>query len=176
MRKPIDFAEAVHHARKSACRGCWRWTSSSAPRGSRRWPSTSERKEQLYAVSAHTGATRADSWIDIEGGTGTLFAYASIGSNELPQRQPGARRARCCRWARRAASPAPTSWCRAAGVAVHINAFNFPDLGLLEKLAPSFLAGMPCIGKPATATSYLTEALVRLIDESASCPRAACSW
>ena len=56
------------------------------------------------------------------------------------------------------------------GVAVHINAFNFPVWGLLEKFAPSFLAGMPCIGKPATATSYLTEALVRLIDESGLLP------
>ena len=63
------------------------------------------------------------------------------------------------------------------GVAVHINAFNFPVWGLLEKFAPSFLAGMPCIGKPATATSYLTEALVRLIAASrACCPKAACSW
>jgi oxepin-CoA hydrolase/3-oxo-5,6-dehydrosuberyl-CoA semialdehyde dehydrogenase len=63
------------------------------------------------------------------------------------------------------------------GVAVHINAFNFPVWGLLEKFAPSFLAGMPCIGKPATATSYLTEALVRLINEARACCRqAACSW
>ena len=56
------------------------------------------------------------------------------------------------------------------GVAVHINAFNFPVWGLLEKFAPSFLAGMPCIGKPATATSYLTEAVVRLMHESGLLP------
>ena len=59
------------------------------------------------------------------------------------------------------------------GVAVHINAFNFPVWGLLEKFAPTFLAGMPCIGKPATATSYLTEALVRLIDKSGLLPAGA---
>ena len=59
------------------------------------------------------------------------------------------------------------------GVAVHINAFNFPVWGLLEKFAPTFLAGMPCIGKPATATSYLTEALVRMIDQSGILPQGA---
>jgi hypothetical protein len=58
-------------------------------------------------------------------------------------------------------------------VAVHINAFNFPVWGLLEKFAPTFLAGMPCIGKPATATSYLTEALVRMIDQSGILPKGA---
>jgi oxepin-CoA hydrolase/3-oxo-5,6-dehydrosuberyl-CoA semialdehyde dehydrogenase len=59
------------------------------------------------------------------------------------------------------------------GVAVHINAFNFPIWGLLEKFAPSFLAGMPCIGKPATATSYLTEAMVRIVNESGILPAGA---
>jgi oxepin-CoA hydrolase/3-oxo-5,6-dehydrosuberyl-CoA semialdehyde dehydrogenase len=62
------------------------------------------------------------------------------------------------------------------GVAVHINAFNFPIWGMLEKFAPSFLAGMPCIVKPATATSYLTEAVVRLMNESGCCRPAACNW
>jgi oxepin-CoA hydrolase/3-oxo-5,6-dehydrosuberyl-CoA semialdehyde dehydrogenase len=61
------------------------------------------------------------------------------------------------------------------GVAVHINAFNFPIWGLLEKFAPSFLAGMPCIGKPATATSYLTEAWCASSTTSASCRPARCS-
>jgi oxepin-CoA hydrolase/3-oxo-5,6-dehydrosuberyl-CoA semialdehyde dehydrogenase len=72
-----------------------------------------EHKESLYAISAHTGATRADSWIDIEGGTGTLFAYASMGSGELPSGNL-IHEGPACRWARRAASPAATSWCRAA--------------------------------------------------------------
>jgi oxepin-CoA hydrolase/3-oxo-5,6-dehydrosuberyl-CoA semialdehyde dehydrogenase len=123
-------------------------------------------------VSAHTGATRADSWIDIEGGTGTLFAYASAGSNELPSGNlvhegPVLNLGKTGRFS------GTHILVPRGGLAVHINAFNFPIWGLLEKLAPSFLAGMPCIGKPATATSYLTEALVRLIDASGLLPAGA---
>lgn len=121
-----------------------------------------EHKELLYRWSACTGATRADGWIDIEGGIGTLFAYASIGSNELPGGN-----------VLHEGPPVPLGkkghfvgshiLVPREGVVVHINAFNFPVWGLLEKFAPSFLAGMPCIAKPATSTSYLTEALVRLM-------------
>jgi oxepin-CoA hydrolase/3-oxo-5,6-dehydrosuberyl-CoA semialdehyde dehydrogenase len=128
-----------------------------------------ERKEALYATSAHTGATRSDGWIDIEGGTGTLFAYASVGGNELPSGNvvhegPAMPLGKQNKFA------GTHILVPRRGVAVHINAFNFPVWGLLEKFAPSFLAGMPCIGKPATATSYLTEHLVRLIDESKLLP------
>src|SRR5574343_330794 len=131
-----------------------------------------ERKEQLYAVSAQTGATRADSWIDIEGGTGTLFAYASAGSNELPSGNV---------WHEGPAMPLGKQGAFAGthvlvprrGLAVHINAFKWPIWGLLEKFAPSFLAGMPCIGKPASATSYLTEAAMRLIVDSGLLPEGA---
>jgi oxepin-CoA hydrolase/3-oxo-5,6-dehydrosuberyl-CoA semialdehyde dehydrogenase len=139
-----------------------------APEGAGQY--LNEHKESLYAISAHTGATRADSWIDIEGGTGTLFAYASMGSGELPSGNLIHE------------GPVPLGkkggfagshiLVPRGGVAVHINAFNFPIWGLLEKFAPSFLAGMPCIGKPATATSYLTEAVVRLIEQSGLCRRA----
>jgi len=128
-----------------------------------------ERKEALYAVSAHTGATRSDGWIDIEGGTGTLFAYAGFGAAELPSGNL---------WHEGPALPLGKKGGFAGthilvprgGVAVHINAFNFPVWGLLEKFAPSFLAGLPCIAKPATATSYLTEACVRLMLESGLLP------
>jgi len=128
-----------------------------------------ERKEQLYTVSAHTGATRADGWIDIEGGTGTLFAYAGVGANELPSGNllhegPVVALGKQNRFA------GTHILVPRRGAAVHINAFNFPVWGLLEKFAPSFLAGMPCIAKPATSTSYLAEALVRLIAESGLLP------
>ena len=128
-----------------------------------------EHKEQLYAVSAHTGATRADSWIDIEGGSGTLFAYAGVGANELPSGNlvhegPALALGKTNQFA------GTHILVPRGGVAVHINAFNFPVWGLLEKFAPSFLAGMPCIAKPATATSYLTEAAVRLLLSSGLVP------
>jgi oxepin-CoA hydrolase/3-oxo-5,6-dehydrosuberyl-CoA semialdehyde dehydrogenase len=128
-----------------------------------------ERKEQLYAISAHTGATRADSWIDIEGGTGTLFAYASMGSAELPSSNL-VHEGPVVPLGKKGAFAGTHILVPRHGVAVHINAFNFPIWGLLEKFAPTFLAGMPCIGKPATATSYLTEAMVRLVEESGILP------
>ena len=86
-------ARRCQHARKVGLPACWRWTSSSAPQRLKALAKyLAEHKEELYAISAHTGATRADSWIDIEGGTGTLFAYAGIGSNELPSGNLRARR------------------------------------------------------------------------------------
>ena len=131
-----------------------------------------EHKEALYALSVHTGATRNDGWIDIEGGTGTLFAYASVGSGELPSgnlvhegpAQP---------LGKKGGFAGTHVLVPRRGVAVHINAFNFPVWGMLEKFAPSFLAGMPCVVKPATATSYLTEACVRLMVGSGLLPAGA---
>jgi oxepin-CoA hydrolase/3-oxo-5,6-dehydrosuberyl-CoA semialdehyde dehydrogenase len=122
-------------------------------------------KEALYAISAHTGATRADSWVDIEGGTGTLFAYAGMGSRELPSGNV-LHEGPAVQLGKKGQFHGTHILVPRGGVAVHINAFNFPVWGLLEKFAPSFLAGMPCIVKPATATSYLAEALVRLMHES----------
>ena len=131
-----------------------------------------ERKEELYAISAHTGATRADGWIDIEGGTGTLFAYASMGSNELPSGNV-VHEGPALPLGKTGAFAGTHILVPRRGLAVHINAFNFPIWGLLEKFAPTFLAGMPCIGKPASATSYLTEACVRLVDQSGLLPAGA---
>jgi oxepin-CoA hydrolase/3-oxo-5,6-dehydrosuberyl-CoA semialdehyde dehydrogenase len=128
-----------------------------------------EHKETLYAISAHTGATRADSWIDIEGGAGTLYAYAGVGSNELPSGNV-LHEGPAFALGKKGGFAGTHILVPRGGVAVHINAFNFPVWGLLEKFAPSFLAGMPCIGKPATATSYLTEAAVRLIQQSGILP------
>jgi oxepin-CoA hydrolase/3-oxo-5,6-dehydrosuberyl-CoA semialdehyde dehydrogenase len=131
-----------------------------------------DNKEALYAVSAHTGATRNDGWIDIEGGSGTLFAYASVGNNELPSGNL-VHEGPAIALGKKGGFAGTHVLVPRRGVAVHINAFNFPVWGLLEKFAPTFLAGMPCIGKPATATSYLTEALVRLIDKSGLLPEGA---
>jgi oxepin-CoA hydrolase/3-oxo-5,6-dehydrosuberyl-CoA semialdehyde dehydrogenase len=131
-----------------------------------------EHKEQLYAVSAHTGATRTDGWVDIEGGSGTLFAYASVGGNELPSGNV-VHEGPAIPLGKKGGFAGTHILVPGGGVAVHINAFNFPVWGLLEKFAPSFLAGMPCIGKPATATSYLTEAAVRLMLQSGLVPEGA---
>ncbi|WP_337057688.1 phenylacetic acid degradation bifunctional protein PaaZ [Pseudomonas sp. USHLN015] len=128
-----------------------------------------ERKEQLYALSRHSGATRADSWIDIEGGSGTLFAYAGIGTRELPSGNV-VHEGPAIPLGKQGLFAGSHILVPRGGLAVHINAFNFPIWGMLEKFAPSFLAGMPCIVKPATATSYLTEAAVRLMHESGLLP------
>jgi len=169
----IDFGEAVQHARSVGLPGLLALDfQQRAARLKALAKFLGEHKEALYAVSAHTGATRADSWVDIEGGSGTLFAYAGVGGNELPSGNlvhegPAIPLGKTNRFA------GSHILVPRGGVAVHINAFNFPVWGMLEKFAPSFLAGMPCIVKPATATSYLTEAAVRLIAQSGLLPAGA---
>jgi oxepin-CoA hydrolase/3-oxo-5,6-dehydrosuberyl-CoA semialdehyde dehydrogenase len=128
-----------------------------------------EHKDELYVISAHSGATRTDSWIDIEGGFGTLFAYASMAGNELPEGNV-VHEGPVTPLSKKGGFAGTHILVPRGGLAVHINAFNFPIWGLLEKFAPAFLAGMPCIGKPATATSYLTEAAVRLMQRSGLLP------
>lgn len=169
----IDFGEAVDHARRVGGPALLALDfQERAARLKALAKYLGERKEQLYAVSAHTGATRTDGWIDIEGGTGTLFAYASAGSNELPSGNL-VHEGPVLQLSKQGGFAGTHILVPRRGLAVHINAFNFPVWGLLEKFAPTFLAGMPCIAKPATATSYLTEALVRLIDESGLVPEGA---
>jgi oxepin-CoA hydrolase/3-oxo-5,6-dehydrosuberyl-CoA semialdehyde dehydrogenase len=131
-----------------------------------------ERKEELYKISHLTGATRADSWVDVEGGIGTLFAYASMGSRELPSSNV-LHEGPAMALGKHGGFSGTHILVPRGGIAVHINAFNFPIWGLLEKFAPSFLAAMPCIGKPASATSYLTEALVRMINDAGLLPQGA---
>ncbi len=128
-----------------------------------------ERKELFYALSQETGATRSDSWIDIEGGIATLFAYSSKGRRELPNDVvyiDGAPEM----LSRKGSFIGQHICTPLRGVAVHINAFNFPCWGMLEKLAPTFLAGVPSIVKPASQTAYLTELMVRHIIESGILP------
>jgi oxepin-CoA hydrolase/3-oxo-5,6-dehydrosuberyl-CoA semialdehyde dehydrogenase len=128
-------------------------------------------KEKYYRVSAWTGATRVDSWIDIEGGIGNLFANASLRRQfpDLPYYVDGV------------AAPLSKNgtfighhiMVPKEGVAVHINAFNFPIWGMLEKIAVNFLAGVPAIVKPSGATCYLTEVMVRDIIEAKILPEGA---
>ena len=169
----IDFSEALGHARR---RGIPALLALDFQQRAARLKALAaylnERKEQLYAISHHTGATRSDSWIDIEGGTGTLYAYAGVGSNELPSGNL-VHEGPAFPLGKKGGFAGTHILVPRLGVAVHINAFNFPIWGLLEKFAPSFLAGMPCIAKPATATSYLTEAAVRLMHESGLLPEGA---
>ena len=166
----LDFSVAVEHARRVGVPNLLALDfQQRAERLKALAKYLGEHKEALYAVSAHTGATRADSWIDIEGGSGTLFAYASIGSNELPSGNL-VHEGPAIPLGKKGGFAGTHILVPRGGVAVHINAFNFPIWGLLEKFAPSFLAGMPCIGKPAVSTSYLTEAAMRLIVQSGILP------
>ncbi len=166
----LDFAEAVSFARQSGTPALMNLDFQSRAQILKALGKyLMERKEQLYAISHHSGATRVDSWIDIEGGAGTLFAYASMGTRELPSGNlvhegPAIPLGKQNHFA------GTHILVPRGGLAVHINAFNFPIWGMLEKFAPTFLAGMPCIVKPATATSYVTEACVRLMHESGLLP------
>jgi oxepin-CoA hydrolase/3-oxo-5,6-dehydrosuberyl-CoA semialdehyde dehydrogenase len=166
----IDFAQALDFARSTGVRNLLAMDFQERAARLRALGSLLvEKKEALYAVSSHTGATRADSWIDIEGGSGTLHAYASLGAAELPSGNV-VHEGPAQSLGKTGAFMGTHILVPRGGVAVHINAFNFPVWGLLEKFAPSFLAGMPCIVKPATATSYLTEAAVRLMHASGLLP------
>ena len=131
-----------------------------------------EHKDEFYTLSYATGATKGDSWIDIDGGIGTLFVYASKGTRELPNSRvyvDGGVEA----LSKGGTFVAQHICVPLEGAAVHINAFNFPVWGMLEKLAPTLLAGVPAIVKPATQTSYLTERVFRRIIESGLLPEGA---
>ena len=156
-----DFAAALRHARKAGVQGLLALDfQGRAQRLKQLSKYLSEHKEELYAWSTHTGATRSDGWIDIEGGIATLSAYANLGVNELPSGNV-LHEGPVVSLGRKGHFVGSHILVPREGVAVHIDAFNFPVWGLLEKFAPTFLAGMPCIAKPATSTSYLTWALVR---------------
>lgn len=131
-----------------------------------------EHKAELYAISAQTGATKADSWVDIEGGIGTLFAYSGLASRELPDDTiwPEGDMVPLSKQGQFIGHHILTS---RRGVALHINAFNFPCWGMLEKLAPTWLAGMPAIIKPATASAQVTQAMVKLMTDSGLVPEGA---
>ncbi len=169
----IDFDEAVTYARKTGVPGLMKLDfQTRAQRLKALALYLMERKEELYEISHLTGATHPDSWVDVEGGIGTLFAYASMGSRELPSSNV-LHEGPALNLGKRGGFAGTHILVPKGGLAVHINAFNFPIWGLLEKFAPSFLAAMPCIGKPATATSYLTHAVVKMMHESGLLPEGA---
>lgn len=131
-----------------------------------------ERKPELYELSYSTGATHDDALLDIDGGLSTLFFYAGKGSRDFPNKRfsldgpPELVSRHGSFVGQHIRTPR-------AGVAVQINAFNFPCWGMLEKLAPALLAGMPVVVKPATATAYLTALMFRHMVESAILPAGA---
>ncbi len=128
-----------------------------------------QNKQALYDISFATGATQSDHMIDVDGGIGTMFVFASKGRRELPDAHiymDGE-----VEQLSKDGSFLGHHMCTPLqGVAIHINAFNFPVWGMLEKLAPTLLAGVPAIVKPATATSYVTELAVRLMIDSGILP------
>lgn len=169
----LDFAAMVHHAREVGGLALRRLTfHERADMLKALGAHLTAHKEALYALAADTGATKRDNFFDIDGGIGTLYAYASRGRRELPGE-------------RFVVEGAPEALSKNGtfiglhvltplhGVAVHVNAFNFPCWGMLEKLAPAILAGMPVITKPATATAYVAEAVVKLIVEANILPAGA---
>jgi len=130
-----------------------------------------KKKEGFYELSYRTGATRADSWIDIEGGIGNLFANASL--RKLFPNQSYHVEGEPIDLSRGGRFMAHHIMVPKRGVAIHINAFNFPVWGMLEKCAVNWMAGVPAIVKPATNTSFLTEAVVREIIASGILPEGA---
>ena len=128
-----------------------------------------DHKQELYDLSYDTGATLNDHKIDVDGGIGTMFVFASKGRREMPDAQVYLD-GDVEQLSRNGTFLGQHICTPLQGVAVQINAFNFPVWGMLEKLAPAILAGVPCIVKPATATCYVTEACVRLIVGSGILP------
>ncbi|AZC13033.1 phenylacetic acid degradation bifunctional protein PaaZ [Microbacterium sp. ABRD28] len=128
-----------------------------------------ERKDELYALSERAGSTRRDSLNDVDGGIGVLFTYSSKGRRELPNAKV---------YVDGPVEPLSKDgsflgrhvYTRLPGVAVQINAFNFPVWGALEKFAPAFLAGVPTVVKPASPTAYIAEAWVRMLTETGRLP------
>ncbi len=128
-------------------------------------------KEKFYTISYKTGATRADSWVDIEGGIGNLFSNASL-RRKLPN-EIFALDGDAIELSKGGTFAAQHMLLPKEGVAIHINAFNFPVWGMLEKIAVNLLAGVAAVVKPASITSYLTEAVVREIVASKILPEGA---
>ncbi len=130
-----------------------------------------QKKERYYEISWATGATRADSWVDIEGGIGNLFAYASL-RRQFPN-ESYCYDGEAVKLSKSNTFIGHHICVPKEGVAVHINAYNFPVWGMLEKVSVNWLAGVPAIVKPATLTCFLTEAVVRDIIDSEILPKGA---
>lgn len=167
--KGLDFAEMMDYARKTGGPALRKMTFHERGRMIKALAlHLLSMKKKFYALSSATGATKVDSWIDIEGGIGNLFAYSSlrrqfpdetfyVDGETAPLSKEGSFIGHHICVPKR-------------GVAIHINAFNFPIWGMLEKIAVNLLAGVPAIVKPATVTCYLTEMMVKEIADSGILP------
>ncbi|MEO8221224.1 MAG: phenylacetic acid degradation bifunctional protein PaaZ [Specibacter sp.] len=166
----LDLAAAVDHARTAGQAELGRLTIHERALKLRELAQyLNDRRKELYEVSARTGATKIDSMVDIDGGIGVLFTFSSKGRRELPNANvilDGPVEV----LSKDGSFIAEHIYTRIPGVAVQINAFNFPVWGMLEKFAPAFIAGVPTIVKPATPSGYLAEAAVRAIVESGILP------
>ena len=170
--KGLDFAQMLDYGRKTGNKNLRKLTFQERGRMIKSLAMyLMERKEKYYEVSYKTGATRNDSWIDIEGGIGNLFAYASL-RKKLPD-LPYFAEGEPIGLSKGGTFMGHHILVPKEGVAVHINAFNFPVWGMLEKCAVNWLAGVPAIVKPATLTSYLTEAVAKDIIDSGILPAGA---
>ncbi len=162
----VDFAAMLDHARKVGGVNLRKFTfHERALMLKELAKNLTEHKKEFYELSTETGATRNDSWIDIDGGISTLFVFSSKGRREMPNDHvylDGAPEF----LSRNGTFVGQHIFTPRLGAAVHINAFNFPCWGMLEKLAPTLLAGVPAIVKPASSTAYLTELVVRRMIES----------
>lgn len=168
----IDFARVTEYARNTGNRALRKMTFHE--RGNMLKALALHLREHLdvfYTTSYQTGATRADSWVDIEGGIGNLFANASL-RRKFPD-ETFCLDGEAHNLSRNKTFMGTHILVPKEGVAIHINAFNFPVWGMLEKIAVNLLAGMPAIVKPATVTSYLTEKVVREIIASGILPEGA---
>lgn len=166
----LDFADMVDYARKVGSPALAKFTfHERAIMLKKLGAYLLERKELFYECSKATGATRSDSWVDIEGGIGTLFSISSKARIGMPNSTiyiDGDQEA----LSRGGSFIGQHIYTPIRGVAVHINAFNFPCWGMLEKLAPAIVAGVPSIVKPGSQTAFLTELMVKHIVESGILP------
>jgi oxepin-CoA hydrolase/3-oxo-5,6-dehydrosuberyl-CoA semialdehyde dehydrogenase len=169
----IDFAAMLRHARETGGPALRKLTFHQRARMLKALGlAIMARKDELYELNYLTGATRKDGWIDIEGGAGTLFSFSSKGRRELPDAHvllDGQLEG----LSKNGTFVGQHIYTPLQGAAVHINAFNFPVWGMLEKLAPTLLAGVPAIVKPASATAYLAEAAFRVMIEAEILPAGA---
>jgi oxepin-CoA hydrolase/3-oxo-5,6-dehydrosuberyl-CoA semialdehyde dehydrogenase len=163
--KGLDFSDMLDYARKTGGPALRKMTFQERGRMLKALALHLDgKKENFYKVSWATGATRADSWVDIEGGIGNLFTYASL-RRQFPD-ETFCLDGDVAKLSKGGTFIGHHICVPKEGVAIHINAFNFPVWGMLEKIAVNLLAGVPAVVKPATVTSFLTEAVVKEIAAS----------
>lgn len=168
--KGLDFGEMLGHARAVGGSNLRRHTFHERAEMLKALAKyLTEHKKEFYDLSTMTGATKSDSWVDIDGGISTLFVFSSKGRREMPNDHvfldgPPEH------LSRNGTFVGQHIFTPKLGAAIHINAFNFPCWGMLEKLAPTLLAGVPAIVKPASSTAFLTELMVRRILDSGILP------